>query len=82
MNPTSEDCRRARRISEAKHRFVGEVGVDALPHLLPHDQKLKRALLESDRTGKWVVDTPLYAAMFACVLLGAASGLVLMAGWV
>ena len=74
MNPTREDCRHARQVSEARHcahhsrrppaslpssrgicaanclegedrdDFIGAVGVDALPHLLTHDQKLERAL--------------------------------------
>ncbi|MDQ7019139.1 MAG: hypothetical protein Q9M33_08230 [Robiginitomaculum sp.] len=99
MNPTSEDCRRARAISEARHGghdsrcpaaslsedgddFIGAVGKDAWLHLMPHDQKLSLALDERDRTGKRVVDTPLRAAIVACLVLGCVSGLVLSAGWV
>ncbi|PCI51423.1 MAG: hypothetical protein COB49_02110 [Alphaproteobacteria bacterium] len=62
--------------------FIGAVGKDVWLRLMPHDQKLSLALDERDRTGKRVVDTPLHAAIFACVLLGAVSGVVLMAGWV
>ncbi len=88
MRPTSEDCKAARKISEARqcaHRdeFIGAVGVDVLPHLLPHDQKLKRALLERDRSGgKRVVDTPLVVLLAALVLTGCLSGLALAAGLV
>ena len=87
MKPLKSQCQYAREISEARHcahrdGFAGEVGSDVLPWMLTHDEKLDRALDERDRTGKRVVDTPLYAALLVLAGIGIGSGFTLLAGWV